>query len=198
MSTQPRGLPVLAVLSALPLWPQPLGVRLEANQLRVSAPQLGVLSGLPLERLRNGAPVPFAFKLTLSTDRHATTLLRDLKRFVFSYDLWEEKFSVVKLGHPRRSASHMATTAAEAWCVDDMALATAGLAQDRPFWARLEVRLENLREEAAEEESGVSLTRLIELFGRRAETRRSSWLFEAGPLRLADLNNSPARAPGPR
>lgn len=189
---------LLAAAVGLPLWAQSLDVHLDGDQLHVSAPQLGILTGKPLEQLRNGAPAAFAFQLTLSTDRHATSLFRDIKRFIFSYDLWEEKFSVVKLGHPRRSAARLSAAAAEAWCVDKLALTVGGLPPEKPFWTRLEVRLEDPKEQAAEEESGVSLGRLIEIFSRRAGRGQTSWTAEAGPLRLAELRKAPARAPGAR
>ncbi len=196
--TRGRLLAGLAALCGLPLWAQTLNLHLDGDQLRVSTPRLGILTGRALERLHNGAPVAFAFQLTLSTDRHATSLFRDIKRFIFSYDLWEETFSVVRLGHPRRSVSRLSAPAAEAWCMDNMALKLAGLSPGKPFWTRLEVRLERPKEAVSDEDAGVSVARLIEIFSRRARGDEAPRVVEAGPVRIADLTKLPARAPGAR
>jgi hypothetical protein len=162
--------------------------RLEEGRIHVSAPELQFVSGTPLERLENGAPVPFALQLALSADRFSTILQRDIERFVFSYDLWEEKFSIARLGSPRKSVSHLTARASEAWTVGEMSLAPAGAA---PFWLRLEARAENPSEDwAAPDEDVMSLTRLVEIFSRRARTDPARWSVEAGPFRLAGLKGA--------
>ncbi len=162
--------------------------RLEVGQIRVSAPQLRFVSGRALERLQNGGLVPFALQFALSTDRWNSVFHRDIERFVFSYDLWEEKFSIAKLGNPRRSVSRLSARAAEAWCIQEMTLPQAGLAPEQPFWLRLEARAENPAEDPhVMTEEGVSLTRLVELFSRRSRGGDSRWSIDAGPFRLASL-----------
>lgn len=169
-----------------------MDVRLVEGRLRVAAPYLRFVTGKPLERLQNGAPVPFAFQLALSTDRWATVLARDIQRFVFSYDLWEERFAVVKAGHPRKSVSHLTARAAEAWCIDELSLAPAGIAGQQPFWLRLEVKTENPAEQAElDSQETMSLTRLIEIFSRRTRGDQDRWVARAGPLRLDDLKREP-------
>ncbi|HOK46323.1 MAG TPA: hypothetical protein PLK67_10345, partial [Bryobacteraceae bacterium] len=156
------------------------------------APHLRFVTGKPLERLQNGAPVPFAFQLAISTDRWATVYARDIQRFVFSYDLWEEKFAVVKAGHPRKSVSHLTARAAEAWCIDELSLAPTGIGGQQPFWVRLEVRHENPAELAEwDSQETMSLTRLIEIFSRRTRGDQDRWEVRAGPLRLDDLKREP-------
>lgn len=174
-----------------------LDVRLKDDSIRVSAPQLRFVTGKPLERLQNGAPVPYAIQLSVSTDRWASVLQRDIERFVLSYDLWGEKFSVARMGHPRKSASNLTARQAEAWCVDELSLAPGGIAQQQPFWVRLEVRAENPAEQAElDGQESVSLTRLIELFSRRSRGDQTRWTADAGPLRLADLRKTArGRAP---
>jgi hypothetical protein len=165
-----------------------LDVRLDDGQIRVAAPRLRFVSGDALERLQNGLLVPFALQLSLSTDRWTSVFHRDIERFVFSYDLWEERFSIVKLGGPRKSASHLGARAAESWCIGEMTLPPTDLAQDKPFWLRLEARAENPSEDThVMTEDGVSLTRLVELFSRRARGGDNRWSVEAGPFRLASL-----------
>ena len=185
------------LLAGFPVWAQSLVVRLSNDHLRVSAPGLRFVAGKPLERLHDGAPVAFAFQLSLSIDAHATILLRDIQRFVMSYGLWEEKFSILKLGHPRSSVSHLSAEGAEAWCLEALALPASGLASEKPFWMKLEGRMEDAREPAGlENEGSVSLSRLIELFSRRTRAEQTRWAAAAGPLRLAGLKKSSVRAPG--
>ena len=116
-------------------------------------------------------------------------------RFVFSYDLWEEKFSVTKLGEGQRTVSHLSAAAAEAWCLDNVAISSTGLPQDRPFWLRFELRAAEPKDEAAVMgESGLNLTRLIEIFSRRPRDEQPHWTADAGPLRLGDLKRLVGRA----
>ncbi len=185
------------LLAGFPLWAQALVVRVSNDHLRVSAPALRFVAGRPLERLHDGAPVAFAFQLSLSLDSHASVLMRDIQRFVMSYDLWEEKFSVLKLGQARRSVSHLSAEAAETWCLDALSLPASGLAAERPFWIKLEGRTEEGGEPGGPDSEGsVTLGRLIEWFSRRARSEQPRWTAVAGPLRLAELRRSSPRAPG--
>jgi len=169
-----------------------LDVYLRGDRIKVAAPRLRFVAGPPLERLQNGAPVPFAFQFSISTDRWRTTLSRDIERFVMSYDLWEEKFSVVRLGNPRHTVSNLGARAAEAWCMDELSLAAGGLGDQR-FRVRLEVRSED-RDPSAGDDEGPTLAHLIELFSRRGRgDRQSRWDFDAGPFRISDLRKTAAR-----
>src|SRR6266545_553131 len=87
------GIAVSAVKGAT----SPLTITWDGDDIHVAAPQLHFLSGKSLERLKNGAAVSFLSQLTLSTDANATVYRRRPERFVVSYDLWEERFSVVSL-----------------------------------------------------------------------------------------------------
>jgi hypothetical protein len=183
-----------AIWLLAPLGAEGLDVRLAGDRIRVAAPRMDFLAGRPLERLRNGAPVPYALQLSLSTDRGVTTLARDIQRFVFSYDLWEEKFSVRKVGAPRRSQSHLSAADAQAWCVEQMTLATGGLGREQKFWVRLEVRAEEPDSRMGmESEDVVSLTELIEFFSRRTKGGENRWVADAGPLRIAELRKGAQR-----
>src|SRR5690242_15744642 len=124
----------------LGLLAQALRVRLDGDDLRVSAPQFRFLTGKPLEKLKDGASVVFLAQLSISSEINAPAIKRAVDRFVVSYDLWEEKFSVTSTGIERGSASHLSSTAAEAWCLDHLAVGIVGVAPERPFWVRLELR----------------------------------------------------------
>ncbi|HYM11458.1 MAG TPA: hypothetical protein VEU62_12040 [Bryobacterales bacterium] len=169
-----------------------LVVHAQGDRLRFSAPSLRFLTGKPLERLHNGASVTFDFQLTLFAGARTARLEQSFAQFVSSYDLWEEKFSVVRLGAAaRRSASHLSAAAAEAWCLDNLMLPAARLSRDKPFWVRLELREEDPKERPAEPgDPGLTLARLIEIFSRPAREQQLHLVEEAGPLRLMDLETS--------
>src|SRR5688572_9001977 len=121
---------------------QNLKVRLEADRLRISGPQLRLLTGRPLERLRNGSSVTYVLELTVRTEKAGRVLSRVRERFSLSYDLWEERFSVTRQATPTRSASNLSAAAAQAWCLDNLSLAAAHLPGDRAFWVELEYQTE--------------------------------------------------------
>jgi hypothetical protein len=172
------------------LWVQApaVTVRLDSGQLRVAAPGIRFLSGRALERLENGATVIFPIQLTLLTDSKNLVRHRAAARFAVSFDLWEERFSVTRLGAPGRGVSHLTAAAAETWCLDNLPIPAAGLADRTPFWVRLEIRAEQPGQETANEDgSTFNLTRLVELFSRPLPSGQAGWRDEAGPLRLAEL-----------
>jgi hypothetical protein len=183
----------LAFAVYLPLGAATLEVRLSAGRIRVSASGVHFVAGKPLDRLRNGAPVAFALQLSVTVaDRAAGTLARDVERYVLSYDLWEEKFSVVKLGSPGRSTSHLSAEAAEAWCIGDLGVPAEGLDAHAPLRFKLEIRAEaTVPEDAPAAGAPVSLSRLIDVFSRRPRQEEPRWSAEAGPLRLSELNRTP-------
>ncbi len=172
-----------------------LNVTWDGDDLHVAAPQLHFLTGKPLDRLKDGSAVVFLTQLTLTTDNFATSLRRIPERFVFSYDLWEEKFSITKLGEGQRTISHLTASAAEAWCLDNVAISSTGLPQDRPFWLRFELRAAEPKDEAAViGDAGLNLTRLIEIFSRRPRAQQPQWTMDSGPLRLGELKRLVGRA----
>lgn len=178
------GLRLLALTAAS----EDLTPRWVSDQLFVSAPKLHFLTGKPLERLRNGASVPFDFQFTVSAGKGNPALQRALERFVVSYDLWEEKFTVVRLRNARRSSSHLSASAAEAWCLENLGLSTATIASDRSLWVKLEIRSAESKANAqAPDEGAVSLAGLIEVFSRPGRGSQDHWAIETGPFKLTDL-----------
>jgi hypothetical protein len=184
------------------MWAEELVLHPRGGELHVAAPQLHFLTGDALGRLKNGAAVPYDFQLSLSAGSRANMLRRVLQRFVVSYDLWEEKYSVTKLNlastrarsTERRSVSHLAPDAAEAWCVDNIALPLSGVAASDSLWVRLEIRtVESSEPPSLFGESGVALSRLLEIFSRPARSDQQRWIAETGPFRLGDLQASSGR-----
>lgn len=189
----------------LAMWAQDLSLRWQENELHIAAPRLHFLTGSSLQRLKNGVAVPFDFQLTLSVDNRSTIFDRTLQRFVVSYDLWEEKFSVVKqrgfsvrgdtrTAETRKSAAGLSAEAAEAWCVDSISISTAGIRQNQSLWMKLDIRGAEPRDGASVfGESGLSLASLIELFSRPPRSSEQRWTLEAGPIRLDDLKRLSGR-----
>lgn len=187
------GLPVLRA-RAIPV----LSVRLDGEMLYVSAPEFHFIVGKPLERLKDGASVVFLSQLSLSLQNGGPVFRRAAERFVVSYDLWEEKFSVTRLGGKARTGSRLSASAAELWCLDSMSISTAGLAPDRPFWLRLEVRAAEPKDEpGVVGEPGINLTRLIEVFSRPTGSQQAASVLQHGPLWLNELRKAGVRGPRP-
>jgi hypothetical protein len=176
------------------------------NQARISAPQLHFLSGAALQRLKNGAAVPFDFQLTVWVDDHTTPYGRAIQRIIVSYDLWEEKFALAnqrgflvrgggsRLSEFRQGASNLSAQDAEAWCMNAIGVPLSGLSGNQRVWARLDVRAADGKDAPPLlGESGLSLTGLIELFSRPARGSEQRWSAEAGPTSVADLQRSSGR-----
>jgi len=192
---------VLAFLSgfAAAMWAEELILNWRDNHLEFSAPRVHFLTGKPLDRLRNAEPVPFDLQITLWSGNRSHIFQRIAQEFVVSYDLWEEKFSVTKLQTPRKTASHLAAPAAEAWCLEQMPMDLNGLAGSETFWARLEIRARDEKDGAplfprgSISDSGISLASLIEIFSRPPQAQQSHWSIEAGPLTLDELKRGHGR-----
>ncbi len=168
--------------------PATLAVRNDDGVLRVAAPNLHFLEGRTLRRLQDGAGLVFSLQLSVSTDQFRTVTRRQVERFVVSFDLWEEKFAVVRLGAAKEQASHLSREAAERWLFAHSSVPLQGLTADGAHWARAELRADDPREAGGFLlDPAVTLTRLVEWFGRaqRGETER--WHLEHGPFRPAEL-----------
>jgi hypothetical protein len=168
---------------------QTLNVRPDAGGVRVSPATPQFLVGRQLDKLHNGASVSFQIQLSLLGASRTAVLARSLGRFAVSFDLWEERFSVTRLGALRKNASHLSAAEAEAWCLDNLILPSAGLSPDSSFWVRLDVRPEEANESPPlGEDLGVTLARLVELFSRPPQLGETHKRAEAGPFRLKDLH----------
>lgn len=184
----------LAAAGAPAAGPAELTPRLRGDTLTVAAPGLRFLEGKTLERLKNGISVSFDFQLSLLADGDRSPLRRAFERFTLSYDLWEEKFSVIRRG-VLRQASRLSAEAAQSWCLENLAAPVAGLAPERRFVIRLEIRQADGRDaKPVLGDPGLSLTGLVELFSRPARAQQANWALETAPLRLADIRRSAPNA----
>jgi hypothetical protein len=163
-----------------------LNVRYDGDTIRVTAPSLHFLSGKPLERLRDGAAIAYVAQLELLNEAHEPFRTQKA-RFVVSFALWEEKFSVTQLGKTPRSVDGLSASATEAWCFEGLALSTLGVAPDRYFWLRFAMRTGGPRDLDGETAGGISIKDLIDRLGQKKQTDTNYW----GPLevrmRLSDL-----------
>jgi hypothetical protein len=168
-----------------------LKVAYDGDNLHVAAPTLHFLTGKPLERLKYGDVVAYVAQLELLNEARTAVVRPQKGRFVVSYALWEETFSVTRLGSSSgstpRTVEGLSLPAAEAWCLDNLTMSTQGLEPTLSYWLRLELRTGTARDFAADEAKiGVSIHDLIDFLGRK-NTEVTHW----GPLetrvRLADL-----------
>ena len=178
---------VVTLIAAAGALAQSLQVTQAEDQVRIAAPEFHFIKGKPLERLRNGNSVPFDFQLSVLGEGKTSVIHRAFERFVISYDLWEQTYSVSRLRSSRTQVSHLTAPQAEAWCLEGIAVETARLPKDQPLWFRLEVRAQEPKaNDPAFDETGMSLIGLIDVFSRAARDRssRDQWRIESGPLRL--------------
>ena len=169
---------------------QPIDVTFDGDNLHVSAPSLHFLTGKPLARLKDAATVVFLSQLTLFSENRENVFRRVPDRFVLIYDLLEEKFSVTQLGGtPRSTARVLSAPAAEAWCLDLLALPVRAAPLAKTFVVKLECSLPEEDAQSGEAPSGATLTALIDVFSRKARAVSPRWETVSGPLRLADLKD---------
>ena len=191
---------VAAFLSglALAMWAEDLILNWRENRLEFTAPRLHFLGGKALERMHNGAPVPFNFQVTLWSGNRAHVFLKMPEQFVISYDLWEESFKVVQTHGARKAVSHLSAQAAERWCLEQMSAPLTGLSDKETLWARVDIRAEDGKDSRPLfgkdiPPSGISLTGLIDIFSRPPAKEQSHWTLDAGPLTIEELKSSRRR-----
>lgn len=192
-----------AVVSlALLAWPvaragaQAVTVDTVGDVLKIRGSAFGFLQGDPLERLKDGRSVRVELAALVLAAPGRSSAAATRRVFALSYDLWEERFAVTAVDARSLSVSHLALAAAEAWCVEQLAIpvkALGALGRDAPFWIRLEYRVLDGDAAPAPEDSGYTLQALIDFLSRRRRTDSPARALEAGPFTLR-----PRGAPSPR
>jgi hypothetical protein len=183
---------LLALLSlellAMSASSEDLFVRRVADQVHVIAPRLHFLTGKSLQRLRDGATVPFDFQFSIAAGLKSNIVHRAVERFTVSYDVWEEKFRVVRLRDFRKSAVGLSANAAEAWCVENIFVPAAKLPADKQLWAHLDIRtVESKEQPSSSDDAGISIPALIQLLSRPPRPQQDHWTAESASFRLTDL-----------
>lgn len=185
----PIALASVAVLAVVVLAAQPgsLTVERHGDHLHLSAPHFHFLEGRPLEQMRNGAAVSYVFSVTIEPAQGTGHWLRLQERFIVSYDLWEEKFAVVRDGQARRTASHLTAPAAEAWCLDSLLPGVSAVPAEKDFVVKLACSI--VPDEEPPTGEGLTLSALIDLFSRKGATAPQHWDLSSAPLRLSSLKD---------
>lgn len=175
---------------------QDLAVHLDGDYLRVSLPHIDFLSGKPLDRLKDGGSVAFLGSLSITSSPNSLRpVAKTVARFALSYDIWEERFSVTKIGSDSRSSvSHLSAKETENWCLDNLGIDRSQLPSDKPFYVNFDLRVEDPKDQLALiGDAGISITRMIEILGRPSRGAQPRWLKSSGPYRLEELKRSEIR-----
>ncbi|HEY3383115.1 MAG TPA: hypothetical protein VGK32_15195 [Vicinamibacterales bacterium] len=179
----------LAVFSHLSAQSALLKVERDGDRLRLSAPQFHVLTGTPLQRLRDGRSVTYVFSASLQVERGGARGASLTRQVIFSYDLWEERFSVAQVDDPKVARSHLTAAAAEAWCLELLALPVRAAPADKTFVVKLECSLREEGAQAADAPSAATFTGLIDLLSRKTRAAPPRWEAVSLPQRLADIKD---------
>jgi hypothetical protein len=184
----------LVIVAAL-AWPaarlasQSITVDIVKEAVRVRAPQLRFIDGEPLARLKDGQSVRVDLELSVLAKPGTAAVAQSRQSCILSYDLWEERFAVALSGLPSRSMSHLTAVAAQAWCLEQLAVPVSALgptSQKLPFWIRLEYRLPNGDNAAERDDGGLTLRGLIDLLSRKPKAGEVSHSIEAGPFQVPE------------
>ncbi len=178
----------LAAATAASALAEGLGVRAEGGSVRVVASQTQFIKGATLNRLRNGELVVVAVQVSLLAAPRGSVLARSAGRFAFSFDIWEERFAVSRLGRPGKPVARLTAAEAEQWCLNSLSFAETAAPREAPFWVRLEAQAEQPDDTPQSgEDAAVMLSRLVELFSRPQNGGGARVRVESGPWRLSDL-----------
>ncbi len=80
------------------------------------------------------------FELTVLEKPNGALITRTQQSFNLSFDLWEQRFAVTRIGPMPRSISHLTARAAEDWCLDNVTVPLASLGRICPRHAVLGAR----------------------------------------------------------
>ena len=175
---------MLAALDAR-LGSQSMTVSTKDGAVRVQAPGFRFLSGPTLTRLKDGLSVRVEIAMRVLAEPGDTNAAAEARQtFILSYDLWEERFAATVSGGGSRSVSHLTAAAAEAWCIEQLAVPVSGLGSlsTQPFWIRLEAQMIN-GESTARDSEGLTLKGIIDTLSRKAGAK-TSHSIEGGPFKV--------------
>jgi hypothetical protein len=181
-------LTLLLVGAAVPvLFAQTVMVRTVADALHVQARGFSFIEGPVLTRLKEGRSVRIDFEMGVLTKPEGPILKQAVQGFTLSFDLWEERFAVTRVGSPPKSISHLRPRDAENWCLENLTIpvSSLGLGRDTPFWIRLAYRVHDVAPDPNEAPGErYTLRGLIDRLSRRREEADLAKSVDAGPFRL--------------
>ena len=188
-----QALVVLLLIASSTVRPsgQAVTVHVVGDALHVRAPGSGsgfsFIQGAALERLRDGRALRVELELAVLREPGAEAVTERRQSFNLSYDLWEERFAVSLIDGPRRSISHLTSTDAEAWCLEQLTVPVAALGRlgrDGPLWIRLTYRVPDPDPAPDPDGARFTLRSLIDLLSRRDQDDTVGDSVEAGPFWL--------------
>jgi hypothetical protein len=166
---------------------QGMQVFYDGETIRPVAPNLHFLTGKALQRLKDADTVVYVASLKLFAVDQMLPLREKPGKFAVSYDILEEKFKAVITESGERSRAGMTAPQAETWCLDSLAVSAAGLAPDRPFFLRLEMRAAGPKEEFSNVMAD-PFRAVVEMLSRKAGPGEQHWgPIESQPVRLSGL-----------
>ena len=177
----------VAVILIAPLAAQSIVVSTTGGMLRVRS-GFGFINGAVMDQLRDGRSVRVDFALTVLHAPRGSVIAEVRQSFTLSFDVWEERIAVTRIGTPTRSVSHLRPRDAEAWCLESLAVARSELSRltrDTPFWLRLEYTLPDVVSDSQADET-LTIRRLIDVLSRRPKDVETGKSVESGPFRLSD------------
>jgi hypothetical protein len=182
-----RALAIAALLAWSPAAAaaQSVNVTVATDAVRVRAPGWSFLDGDPIARLKDGRTVRMELVVNALGGAGKTSIAAVRQIFSLSYDLWEERFAVAIGGARAASASHLTAAAAEAWCLEQMAIpiASLGTLRDARFWIRVDCRWLD-GDGSPDADEGLTLQRIIDIFSKRKKSDAPARTIEGGPFRL--------------
>ena len=181
---------VLVTAAAADPSTQSMTFKTAGGALQVQAPGVAFIEGAVANRLRDGRSIRIEVGLTVLEQPRGATVAQTQQSYALSFDLWEERFAVTRIGTPARSISHRTAKNAEAWCLEHLTIpltALSRLGRDTPFWIRLAYRVQD-GPAVAEPDTGegLTLTALIDRLSRRRAQTEAERAVEAGPFRLSN------------
>jgi|SRR5690242_12992911 len=174
--------------AAAPVTAQSLTVRAAGDMLQVRGSGLRLIEGVVADHLKDGRSVRVDFEMTILDKTTGSSITQNRQSFVLSFDLWEQRYAVTRMGAAPRSISHLAARDAESWCLEGMALPLTSLgrfARALPFFVRLEYRVQD-QPAPDKGESPFTLRTLIDALSRRSPGEPPGRSFEAGPFRIGN------------
>ena len=179
---------VLAAGVVPALLAQTVTIRTIADAMHIQARGFNFIEGPVLTRLKEGRSVRIDFEMTVLAKPDGPIVKQMLQGFALSFDLWEERFAVSRIGSPAKSISHLRPRDAETWCLDNLAIpvSSLGLGRDTPFWIRLAYRVHDVAPEANDAPGErYTLRGLIDRLSRRREEADLAKSVDAGPFQLS-------------
>jgi len=186
---------VLPMLLAALMFPvvaeaQSLKPYVEGDQLHLRSSNVHILSSEAIKQLRNGATMTYALRVSILGTRKGNIVAAFTYHCVFSFDLWEEKYKVLRREPGYRSASQLSQTAAEQLCLESLIVPVSILPAARDFWLSLAYQMEDRRSVDSTDSSSSIPGILVDIFSRRTKDSVPLEIVESGPFRLADLRKA--------